>query len=375
VRATFCAGAIVGLALAAACAAAPPPPSAQPEQPVAAALGGGEGAEPLVLEGGAPEGGSDGAPATSIGVSSGPPITVVARSVHASAAIAVDNNAIYWVDEVGGEVARAPKRGGLTMTLFEAAGTTFSPGSSIAVDSGDVYWIADTEQGATRQSALRRLEKNGGKPTTIASSTTGRIYGLSFDETNVYWVTGGAVMRAPKTGAGTPSGLAAGLTGADSVAVDDTDAYVTLAGTEAKQFADGALVSIPRKGGAPRVRVASSARAANVLLDAKNVYWQAASGVMKLGKSGGAPVALATPDATIDDLALDDAYVYFATHKSESDGTIARVPKEGGPVEVLASGLTPPGGIAVDTTTVYWTCLGTEAKKYADATVSKRDKQ
>jgi hypothetical protein len=147
-----------------------------------------------------------------------------------------------------------------------------------------------------------------------------------------------------------------------------------VAGTEAKQFADGALVSMSKKGGAPRVRVAGSVRAANVLLDAKNVYWQAAGGVMKLAKSGGAPVALVTPDASIDDLALDDAYVYFATHKSESDGTIARVSKEGGPVEVLASGLTSPGGIAVDATTVYWTCLGTEAKKYADAVVNKRDK-
>ena len=111
----------------------------------------------------------------------------------------MDVNAIYWVDEVGGEVARAPKRGGLTMTLDAAAGTTFSPGSSVAVAAGDVYWISDTEQEAgPRQSSLRRLEKNGGKPTTIASSTTSRLYGPSFDDTNVYWVTGGAVMRAPK---------------------------------------------------------------------------------------------------------------------------------------------------------------------------------
>lgn len=336
-----------------------------------ATLGSGDGAEALAVEAGSPDAGS--APASLAAAAAGPPVTVVAKNVHASAAIAVDLNAIYWVDEIGGEVARAPKRGGLTMTLYEAAGTTFSPGSSVLVDGGDVYWIADTEQGTVRQSALRHLEKNGGKPTTIASSTTSRLYGLSVDDTSVYWVSGGVVTRAPKAG-GAPSPVATGLAGADAVAVDDSDAYVTLAGTESKQFADGSLVVVPKKGGAAKVRVAGSARAANVLLDAKNVYWQAASGVMKVGKAGSAPAALATPDATIDDLALDDAYVYFATHKTESDGAIARVSKDGGPVEVLASGLTPPGGLAVDATTVYWTCLGTEAKKHADAVVLKRDK-
>jgi hypothetical protein len=335
-------------------------------------FGSGEGVELAQAEGGAPQGAEAGAAASV--APAGPPVTIVAKNLHASAALAVDLNAIYWVDEVGGEVSRAPKRGGLTMTLYGGNGEAFSPGSNIAVDGGDVYWIADTEQGKVHQSALMRLEKNGGKPITIASSTTARLLGLALDEGHVYWTMGGAVLRAPKAGgAGAP--LATGLTGADSVAVDDSDVYVTVAGTEPKQFADGSLVVVSKKGGAPKVRVAGSPHAANVIVDGKNVYWVTAAGVMKVAKTGGdAPSTLATPDGPVDDVALDDAFVYFATHKAASDGTVARVSKDGGQVEVLATGQNQPAGLAVDQTTIYWTCLGTEAKKYGDGTVSKRDK-
>ncbi len=109
-------------------------------------------------------------------------------------------------------------------------------------------------------------------------------------------------------------------------------------------------------------------------IDGTSVYWQSAAGVMKVAKTGGPVTTLAAPAAPIDDLALDDAYVYFATHKTASDGTIARVSKGGGAVEVLASGQAQPAGIAVDHTTVFWTCLGTEEKKYNDGSVNKRDK-
>ena len=350
--------------------ASPPPAAAAATEPPPSVLGAtGEESAPIETEGGAGDAALEGAAAPVSAL----PITLIAKSLHASAALAVDANAVYWVDEAGGEVSRAPKRGGMTMTLFGGSGGAFSPGSWIAVEGGDVYWISDVEQGQAHHSALQRLEKNGGKPTVLAGGAA-RMQGLALDEKSVYWAQAGAVMRVGKDGAGQAQ-VVGGLTGADAVAVDDTDVYVTLAGTEAKQFADGSVVVAPKKGGAAKPLVAVSARAANVLVDGKNVYWQSAAGVMKVPKSGGPAVVLAPVATSVDDLALDYDSVYFATHTSGTDGAIARVPKEGGPVEVLVTGQSSPGGIAVDEGAVYWSCLGTEAKKYADGTIGKRDKK
>jgi len=352
------------------CAGAPPPPPQPAEAPVPMAFGDVDGGAPLETDASdakaPPQGAATATP-------TGAPITILARNLHASAAVAVDQSAVYWVDEIGGEVVRAPKRGGLTMTLYGiAGGGEFVPGSSIAVDGGDVYWIADIERNKVHQSTLMRLEKNGGKPTVIASSAT-RLQGLALDADGVYWVTGSAVMRAAKAG-GALVQVLGNQTGANAVAVDDKDVFVTIGGTEAKQFADGAVVAAPKKGGAPRVLAGGSPHAANVQIDEKNVYWQAANGLMAIAKTGGSPSVLATPDGQVDDLAVDGGHVYFATHKTTSDGTIARVPKEGGAIEVLANAQGQPAGIAVDSTSVYWSCLGTEAKKYGDGTVSKVDK-
>ncbi|HLK38960.1 MAG TPA: hypothetical protein VKU41_19500 [Polyangiaceae bacterium] len=361
-------GLISGCGLTA-CGAARPPPAPAPEGPVPPVLGLGEQMPlddgGLALEG---DGGPDGAPDAS-----GSAVTILIRNVHASAAFAVDDTGLYWIDEVAGEVSRAPKRGGLTMTLYNTGGRALASGSTLAVQGGDIYWATDLDMGAFRQSALMRLPKNADKPTLLASSSTGRLSGPALDGQSVYWVSGGAIVRAPKAG-GPSTQVLAGQAGADAVAVDDQSVYVSCAGTEGKQFADGTIVAVAKKGGAPRVLVAGSAHAANVQIDDQNAYWQAGADVVSVPKAGGPAKVLATATGPVDDLALDDTNVYFASHTSAKDGTIARVPKAGGPVEVLASASSPATGIAVDATAVYWMGLGTEANKFADGTVNKRDK-
>ena len=53
------------------------------------------------------------------------------------------------------------------------------------------------------------------------------------------------------------------------------------------------------------------------------------------------------------------ATLYFtAAGGSSGEGKVARIPKEGGPVEDLATGVAQPFAVAVDATGVYFTCVG-----------------
>jgi hypothetical protein len=75
----------------------------------------------------------------------------------------------------------------------------------------------------------------------------------------------------------------------------------------------------------------------------------------------------------VTDFALGGTYVYFAALKSGGGGVVSRVPKDGGAAEVLADGQNQPAGIAVDDSSVFWTCRGTEQSKFEDGTLSRRD--
>jgi hypothetical protein len=111
----------------------------------------------------------------------------------------------------------------------------------------------------------------------------------------------------------------------------------------------------------------------DLAVDANNVYWTTvdptlASDVMSSAKNGtGLPVVLATGQHIASRMAIDDTYVYWldeGLNPPSVPGSIHRVPKAGGPVELLSSCVTRPLGIAVDASYVYWTdyALGTVAR-------------
>ena len=71
----------------------------------------------------------------------------------------------------------------------------------------------------------------------------------------------------------------------------------------------------------------------------------------RLVKSGTAPPQTLAVVDNQDFIAVDDSFVYFA----QANGTVDRVPKLGGSVEVVASGRGMVAGMAVDSNTLYWT--------------------
>lgn len=302
-----------------------------------------------------------------------PTVTVLAQGLAGSSALAIDQRSVYWIDETGGTLERVPKKGGVTMLIFSGSGTAFAPGASVAVDDTDAYWTSAMQAGKVTTNLLRRQDKNGGQPTTVAQSSAATFSCVVLDDAYMYWVQGSTVYRASKKG-GAPAAIAGALTGADCVAVDDKNAYMSVSGTDAKQHADGSIVAVGKRGGPTKVIVKDVHAPADVQVDATDAYWIDGDKVMRAPKAGGDATQVAQAPGPIGDIALDDANVYFTVPGTNGDGSVDRVAKSGGSLTVLASGQPTPAGIAVDDHTVYWTSTGTDAAQHHDGSVSKVEK-
>jgi hypothetical protein len=106
----------------------------------------------------------------------------------------------------------------------------------------------------------------------------------------------------------------------------------------------------------PVVIATSSAGADNVAIDEANIYWSVdtATGTVYAAPLAGGPMTpLASNQQNPRGVATDGVYVYFTLNVA--DGGIMRVPVGGGAVTELATGQGTPRRVLVDTTNVYWT--------------------
>lgn len=97
--------------------------------------------------------------------------------------------------------------------------------------------------------------------------------------------------------------------------------------------------------------------ATDLATDATHVYWLTSDGrVARLAKdkAGGAPEVLASGQPALARMVLDGANVHFTLGGGAAgEGALRSVPKAGGPVRELATGLRGPAGLAVDATGLY----------------------
>jgi hypothetical protein len=268
----------------------------------------------------------------------------------------------------------------------------------LAVDARNVYW-ANWGTYNDLDGSIMRVPIEGGTPMALVPALRAPG-GIAAAGTEVYFSGGFASDNAPtlykvSSAGGTPIALATGVVN-DEIALGPHAVY----GTGSVSTDGVTIVSVPLAGGAMQAVVPASAlrqtfASYGITTDATSVYWTSFSDpctVMKAPLSGGAPVTLASVPGAGTDIAVDEAYVYFAAGQSVfrvplaggtavtlaatgamevavdetyvyftdsgSPGTVQKVAKTGGPAILLATDQAYPSGIAVDATSVYWVNAG-----------------
>ena len=129
---------------------------------------------------------------------------------------------------------------------------------------------------------------------------------------------------------------------------------------------DGALTGAPRlvgTGKAPKV-VYEGMGLGTLTVDATHVYFGDGSAVvraMKAGTNQGIEV-IASDQGTVWDIAVDDTHVYWT---SASNGTLARVPLEGGPEPEILAETASPWGLDLGCHAAFWAENGTQTLQRA----------
>jgi len=194
---------------------------------------------------------------------------------------------------------------------------------------------------------------------------------LAIDASNVYWVdTGdlagnnGAVMQVAANGASLPVPLAPSQPFPQGIAADGTSVYWSTSFDAQRSSSSGEIRKIPIGGGAITPLATGQDAPGPVARDASFVYWantgMSSPAIRKALKAGGGSplnVLMGVYPST-GALAVDSNNIYL-TVSFMAINRVDRIPLNTPSEIVIGKGA--PGGIAIDSTSVYWADSGNNA--------------
>lgn len=285
------------------------------------------------------------------------PVTIVADATTDARQIAVAGNLLVWATGCTG-VLRVVDKGGAGNRALPA-GAHCTPTVAISGDTKTAFWIEYDGP------FLNRTGIDGSGVAEIVaevpvSSSKASFARLAVDSTRAYWAMASppSVWSAPLDGKHVTPTAIAGATGVKEtaqspygVAVNATHVY----------WADQGAATIKRRAlsdlGTDKLADVFVAESGphDLALDADNVYWLNTAGDIRARPLDGATstAVLASLSAPGESIAVDDQYVYFTQYADL--GSVGRVRKSGGAVEVLAPKQNYPYGLTQDCTSIYFT--------------------
>src|SRR5205823_4263519 len=116
----------------------------------------------------------------------------VAFDVQLPDVLATDEAFLYWYSQMSGKLARLAKRGGSPKAVLADDQHTLH---TFFIDGNDIFF----SYGSEKKMEIHRTGKSGGK---IANVVKGQDPPTDFatDASNIYWCTGDAIFKAPKSG-------------------------------------------------------------------------------------------------------------------------------------------------------------------------------